>query len=273
MTIALGRLGMREFDLASDADLVFVLADEDGAELPFWTRVAERTIELITAYTGYGVIFAVDTRLRPNGRAGPLVQLESGYRDYFSKSAEAWEGITYMKSGRWRATRSGPPSSSSLSRTWTGALRAGRAVAPGAGGDARQAREGAGLREPAQSRTRRLLRHRLRADVPAPAGAGIFYKFLNTPARIDVIEKMGHLEAADAEFLRDAAIFYRAVDHGLRVSTGTPRGICRARLSTGEPHRADRPLDPRSPARPTAGHRTGADPVQDREYFNRLFGA
>ena len=29
MVIALGRLGMREFDLASDADLVFVLPDED----------------------------------------------------------------------------------------------------------------------------------------------------------------------------------------------------------------------------------------------------
>src|ERR1035438_3184291 len=38
--ISLGRLGMREFDLASDADLVFVLADADAGELQFWTRVA-----------------------------------------------------------------------------------------------------------------------------------------------------------------------------------------------------------------------------------------
>ena len=70
MTVALGRLGMREFDLASDADLVFVLPDRDAAELPFWTRVAERTIELITAYTGHGVMFAVDTACVPMaGRA------------------------------------------------------------------------------------------------------------------------------------------------------------------------------------------------------------
>jgi glutamate-ammonia-ligase adenylyltransferase len=55
-------------------------------------------------------------------------------------------------------------------------------------------------------------------------GAGIFYKVLNTPARIDVIEKMGHLERPDAEFLRDAATFYRAVDHGLRVFTGHAEG-------------------------------------------------
>src|SRR5207249_9482577 len=63
--VALGRLGMREFDLASDADLVFVLPDAESPELQFWTRVAERLVDLVTAYTGDGVLFAVDTRLRP----------------------------------------------------------------------------------------------------------------------------------------------------------------------------------------------------------------
>ena len=43
MVIALGRLGQREFDLASDADLVFVIPDADAHEQLFWTRVAERT--------------------------------------------------------------------------------------------------------------------------------------------------------------------------------------------------------------------------------------
>jgi glutamate-ammonia-ligase adenylyltransferase len=55
-------------------------------------------------------------------------------------------------------------------------------------------------------------------------GAGIFYKVLNTPERIDVIEKMGHLDREDADFLREAATFYRAVDHGQRVSTGHAEG-------------------------------------------------
>jgi glutamate-ammonia-ligase adenylyltransferase len=96
--IALGRLGMREFDLGSDADLVFVLPDADAPEMVFWTRVAERLVNLITAYTGEGVLFAVDERLRPNGTAGPLVQTESAVTEYFAHAAEAWEGITYMKS-------------------------------------------------------------------------------------------------------------------------------------------------------------------------------
>src|ERR1039457_1969029 len=44
MTIALGRLGMREFDLGSDADLVFTIPDADAPEHFFWTGVAERMI-------------------------------------------------------------------------------------------------------------------------------------------------------------------------------------------------------------------------------------
>ena len=96
--IALGRLGLREFDIGSDADLVFVLSDSSAAELQFWTRVAEHLVAMITAYTGGGVLFAVDTRLRPNGGGGPLVQTASAVTEYFARTAEAWEGITYMKS-------------------------------------------------------------------------------------------------------------------------------------------------------------------------------
>ena len=105
-------------------------------------------------------------------------------------------------------------------------------------------------------------------------GAGIFYKMLNTPARIDVIEKMGHLEAPDAEFLRDAATFYRAVDHGLRISTGHTEGDLPVAPSQLEnltdlvrrwtpPHLHDEPLD----------IELAHIQQRTREYFNRLFGA
>ena len=226
MVIALGRLGMREFDLGSDADLVFVIPDADAAEHAFWTGVAERMIHTLSAYTGEGVMFAVDTRLRPNGREGDLVQTEGAYKSYFASHAEAWEGITYMKSrarGRQRGARHRLPQRAAGGGL--APLRPEHALAQGAG--AKCARAWSASRARA-TRSRpgfggfydidfALMYLRLK-------GAGIFYKVLNTPERIDVIEKMGHLEREDADFLRDAATFYRALDHGQRVSTGHAEG-------------------------------------------------
>src|SRR5271169_2833158 len=54
--------------------------------------------------------------------------------------------------------------------------------------------------------------------------AGIFFKVLNTPARIEVLESMGHMSRAEAQFLNDAATFYRALDHALRVLSGHAEG-------------------------------------------------
>ena len=219
--IALGRLGMREFDLGSDADLMFVLPDSDASEMIFWTHVAERVIHLITAYTGEGVLFAVDTRLRPNGGAGPLVQTESAVTEYFAHAAEAWEGITYMKS----LAVAGDPKRAELflhelqQVDWRRYGQGGRSRA-----DLRLMRS---RLEKEQGGTRPLkagaggyydidfLLMYLRLK-----GAGVFFTVLNTPTRIEVLENMGHLSRQDAQFLNDAATFYRALDHGLRVITG-----------------------------------------------------
>jgi glutamate-ammonia-ligase adenylyltransferase len=233
MVIALGRLGMREFDLGSDADLNFVLPDGDAAEMSFWTRVASRMIDVIAAYTGEGTMFSVDTRLRPNGREGPLVQAVSGYLDYFENRAEAWEGITYMKSRAvagnidaatqflnrlqevdWR--RYGQ---SGRSRT---DLREMRARLEAEQGESNPLKAGFGGYYDIDFA---LMYLRLRS-------AGIFFKVLNTPERIDVIERMGHLEREDAQLLTDAAILYRAIDHGLRVYSGHAEG----RLPQSEVH-------------------------------------
>jgi len=54
--------------------------------------------------------------------------------------------------------------------------------------------------------------------------AGFFFKVLNTPERIEVLENMGHLDREEARFLQDAARFYRALDHGLRVLSGHAEG-------------------------------------------------
>jgi glutamate-ammonia-ligase adenylyltransferase len=103
--------------------------------------------------------------------------------------------------------------------------------------------------------------------------AGVFYKVLNTPERIDVIEHMGSLSAADAEFLREAATFYRALDHGQRIAAGHAEGCLPAAPSQLEvltslvkrwtPERLhERPLD----------ETLREIRTRTREFFERVFG-
>ena len=93
--LALGRLGTREFDLLSDADLLFVrdssLSEWDGS------RLAEQVMEALSAYTREGTTFSVDARLRPRGSQGELVVTPAQLEDYFRGEAQAWEGLTYAK--------------------------------------------------------------------------------------------------------------------------------------------------------------------------------
>ena len=93
--MALGRLGSREFDLLSDADVLFV-ADE-ATKLEDARRAAERMMESLTAYTRDGTVFPVDARLRPQGREGELVTTPAQLAGYFARAARSWEAISYLR--------------------------------------------------------------------------------------------------------------------------------------------------------------------------------
>ena len=80
--------------------------------------------------------------------------------------------------------------------------------------------------------------------------AGVYYKVLNTPERIEVLENMGHLDRAGREFLNQAATFYRALDHAIRVLTGHAEAKLPIGNAGGGARRAARPLDPPSAQRP-----------------------
>ena len=92
---ALGRLGTGEFDVASDADLLFVRSEEENAEL--MSRAVERMMQALSAYTQDGMVFAVDTRLRPRGGEGELVVTVPELEAYFQREAQAWESLLYTK--------------------------------------------------------------------------------------------------------------------------------------------------------------------------------
>lgn len=93
--MGLGRLGAREFDLLSDADILFV--GDDKSDRQDLRRAAERLMETLTAYTRDGTVFSVDTRLRPHGREGELVITAAQLAAYFRDEAKPWEALTYLK--------------------------------------------------------------------------------------------------------------------------------------------------------------------------------
>ena len=99
--IGYGSLGARELGYESDLDIVFLFdappdgAQSDGARpLPperYFARLAQRVLSFLTVMTPSGRLYEVDTRLRPNGRAGSLVSSIGAFREYQSNEAWTWE--------------------------------------------------------------------------------------------------------------------------------------------------------------------------------------
>lgn len=97
--IAYGSLGAFEPGYESDLDLVFLFdgqeALSDGPRsLPaerYYARLAQRLLSFLTVMTPSGRLYPVDTRLRPNGRAGSLVSSLDAFADYQLKEAWTWE--------------------------------------------------------------------------------------------------------------------------------------------------------------------------------------
>lgn len=83
--IALGKLGGREMTFGSDLDIVFVSETAEAM------TAAENIMKALTSYTDMGLLYNVDTRLRPDGSKGILVKNIDGYRNYYLKHAQNWE--------------------------------------------------------------------------------------------------------------------------------------------------------------------------------------
>jgi len=85
--VALGRFGGAELSYASDLDVVFVTASQTAEA----HRVAERLLRFLAGDLLAARISTLDTRLRPEGTAGPLVRSLDSYRVYYERWAGVWE--------------------------------------------------------------------------------------------------------------------------------------------------------------------------------------
>jgi len=93
--LALGRLGAAEFDVFSDADLIF--ARDENLPHEAAQKAVEQIVHALAAYTREGMVFPVDARLRPRGTQGELVLTATGFAAYCDSEARSWEALTYTK--------------------------------------------------------------------------------------------------------------------------------------------------------------------------------
>ncbi|MHA7820759.1 MAG: bifunctional [glutamate--ammonia ligase]-adenylyl-L-tyrosine phosphorylase/[glutamate--ammonia-ligase] adenylyltransferase [Erythrobacter sp.] len=98
--VGLGRLGGGALTHASDLDMIYLFTGEfsdqsDGARplgaTLYYNRLASRVSAALSVPTAEGPLYEVDTRLRPQGKQGPLAVSVEAFAKYQRKSAWTWE--------------------------------------------------------------------------------------------------------------------------------------------------------------------------------------
>jgi glutamate-ammonia-ligase adenylyltransferase len=99
--IAYGKLGGIELGYGSDLDLVFIHGEGGGRghtdgkravdNSVFFGRLAQRTIHFLSALTADGKLYEIDSRLRPDGSKGILVNPIDALETYLKEKAWTWE--------------------------------------------------------------------------------------------------------------------------------------------------------------------------------------
>lgn len=99
--VAYGKFGGFELGYGSDLDLVFLhdsagnVQRTDGPKVidngVFFQRLVQRLVHLLTLHSASGRLYEVDTRLRPSGKGGLLVQSAEGFEAYQRQEAWTWE--------------------------------------------------------------------------------------------------------------------------------------------------------------------------------------
>jgi glutamate-ammonia-ligase adenylyltransferase len=105
--VAMGRLGSREMTASSDLDLILLYdfdpehPESDGLRplhgAQYFARFTQRLISAFTTRTNYGVLYEIDMRLRPSGRAGPLASHVNSFADYQEREAWTWEHMALTR--------------------------------------------------------------------------------------------------------------------------------------------------------------------------------
>ena len=267
--LGLGRLGYREMDYGSDLDLVFVReGGDDERARAFARRWCEAIVRVLSTLSRDGQLYKVDLRLRPSGREGDLVVSLERLRDYLRDSAEVWEMQSFLKARHV----AGDPEPGARAIDSVESIVHERARAAGA----------AALASAVTGMRRRLLQdaprpERRPLDLKAREGGLMDVHFIveflqlrdavPNPADKDTLRLLLHLNAAGSldeegmRILHEGYLFFRALDHQVRLIHARPLphpAADEARLAE-----LARALDPAAPADAAAAARGLMEKLQD----------
>ena len=229
--VAMGRLGSREMTAASDLDLILLYdfepdhPDSDGARslhgAQYFARFTQRLISAFTTRTNYGVLYDIDMRLRPSGRAGPVASHVDAFAEYQDKEAWTWE---HMALTRARVISASPDFRDRIEATIRQVLTRPREAA-GVAMDVADMRRAIALEKGENELW----------DLKHVAGGLVDIDFIaqylqlvhaaekpdildvNTLHVLDNAARLGVLPAASAEVLRSAALLYHDLTQILRL--------------------------------------------------------
>ena len=217
----LGKLGGQELGFGGDLDLVFLYGDgADPAEAEVCTRVAQRTMRLLSQPDVEGRGYETDTRLRPSGSQGMLVVSTSAFDRYHESRAAPWERQALVRA---RPVAGAPELSAQVASRF-----------------AYWAFEHGPIPNEEVARMRRRIETELAFERPdryhpklgwgglvdaefvvqslqIRHGADERVRSPNTLAALAALSATGHLSVADAEGLEEGYRFFRAVEQALAL--------------------------------------------------------
>ncbi len=91
---ALGKWGGRELGVRSDLDFVLV---SQTTPTDSQQKIARRFLNRLTEAHRGGSIYSVDMRLRPSGKAGPVLISRESLQEHLATKAEAWERQSWLR--------------------------------------------------------------------------------------------------------------------------------------------------------------------------------
>ena len=228
--MALGKLGGRELNYASDVDVLFVCGGPGETEGPrripaldYFDKLARTVLSSMSEPLEEGFLFRADARLRPEGKSGPLVRTLEGCRIYYESYGRAWERQALIKA----RPAAGDPALGDEFVSVTRSFVFGRRI------------DDADLRELVRLKAQRESRVRLsgREELDVKHGPGgirdIEYivqllqlgagettpqlRSANTLAAAAALAEAGALTPPEARLLREAYVLLRRAEHAVQI--------------------------------------------------------